>query len=209
LQLKKVFQIRIFFKDEYEDINYKYTDIIFKLNKSYYLQFIEGRQTYLRYKYSPGKDNLEFQSFYHAIFVLDFDKLKFAFNNWTDCLRIEVESDNIWNRIQENSDNIFDKEFYKTDEIFSENELKLNHERMKLLEQELMKIPLLTEQKKFIQNELIELNLKANKMSKKDWYLLLIGTFVTVSSTLGLSHEQGQMILIAIKHFFSSAILIP
>lgn len=197
------------FKPDVDGLYGKISEITFEPNKNYFLQFRESiLSTNISCKYIPGKTELEYNFTYVDVSTLSFDIIKSNFMDWTDNLKIEIESDNIWNRIQENSDNIFDKDFYNSDKKFSESELKLNQERMKLLQNEILKIPLLVEQQNFIQDELKALNLKANKMSKKDWYFLLIGTFVTVSATLGLSHEQGQMILNAVKLFFSSVILI-
>ncbi len=146
----------------------------------------------------PGKSQLEEYVDIDGHLRLDFEFIEKTFRVWIQNLQKEVPLDSLLERIQKGQ--FVNEEFFNSDEKFSATEAQILVENIGQLQLKINMIPLLLDdQKKIFIAELEDLKKKTDKLTKKDFYLMLIGTIVGPAMQMGLNSDTMKSVWYVMK----------
>lgn len=186
---------------EFKPISNDEFSIYYKPNRTFCLrqsgkktQGIKKMNVYTMIPFVKGvyKETFDFEGF---------DELKEKFVVWLNALRENVEIGNPWDLFGSNTEFSQNINFDSYEEVFTEEEEKVIHVKLDLLLGKINKLELETSS---ISDDINHLKGMTNKISKKDWMILLLGF-------IGSWHLQGltpsdvyQTIFSYVKSLFSS-----
>lgn len=168
------------------------------INTDYYFQiFINGGV--FQGEFSPGETLLvETFSTYHWTIFLNYIR------HWLSCLKKEINQPDLWERI---------KEFQLPSDIRlsdDQENSKFNYSEFTQIKEGLenlkgffeTQLTLESDQQKYVHEKIDYLVESSKKQGRKDFYYLLVGSLISIITTLSIGPEHGKAIWGIVKNMF-------
>jgi len=177
--------------------------LVYRLDNYFCSFYISVNPYSRRVVYSPGKSL--FKEDYHGRLDI-WQSYEEAFKQWITNLKRESNAEFLWEKINDISMKIR-KDI--TDEEFTPSEKEIIFQKFERIKSEIKDAGFKNDEYIKIENQLDHLLELTEKLSKRDWLGILIGSFASLILTLTLTPENVNTIWNIIKFHFENWFILP